>query len=265
MHPLITSLGRDRWATRSPDGTKIAFTSDRSGTWQIWLAGQDGSAPKQIAHLDGSLTGGISWAPDSRHGVFDGRTSGHSAIYLMDTATGVSTRLLPNNSAEDRLPCWSPDGRQIYFSSDKDGSVALYRMATDSRQTTLVAHDGFRAQPTQDGRWIYYATMFEALWRVPAEGGVPTLLPSNLQTFSSSTWTVVGNNLLVLKKGRDPNTLELLEADPALHIRSVGTISLAPQTAVLGIQSSENGHELFIDVRTQLTSEIVLRKRLAPK
>jgi Tol biopolymer transport system component len=265
MRPLISSLGRDRWAARSPDGMKIAFTSDRSGTWQIWLTGQDGSAPKQVTHLGGSLLGGASWAPDSRHLVFDGRPSGHSAIYLLDTATGVSTRLLPDSSAEDRLPIWSPDGRQIYFSSDKDGSVGLYRMAMDSRQITLVAHDGYRAQPTQDGRWIYYATMFDVLWRVPADGGVPTQLPSNLQTYSSSSWAVVGNNLVVLKKGRDPNMLELLEANPALHVHLVGTIALAPQTAVLSVQSSETGRELFLDVRTQLTSEIVLRKRLASK
>jgi Tol biopolymer transport system component len=262
MHPLITSLGRNRWASRSPDGMKIAFTSDRSGTWQIWLAGPDGRAPKQVSQLDGSLTGGINWAPDSKHGVFDGRASGHSAIYLMDIATGVSTRLLPDSLSEDVLPYWSPDGQEIYFSSNKDGSVALYRMAVNSRQVTLVARDGFRAIPTQDGHWIYYSTRSNVLWRVPAEGGTPTELPPSLQTYSSSTWTVVGNNLLILKRDvDDPTILRLLDVDPQLRVHSTGVITLAPQTAVISVQNSATEGEIFLDVQTQMTSEIVLRRR----
>jgi Tol biopolymer transport system component len=265
MHTLISSLGRDRWATRSPDGKKIAFVSDRSGTWQIWLAEPNGSSPKQVTHLQGSLLGSISWAPDSRHLAFDGRPAGHSAIYLLDIETGIWTRLLSDGSAEDRIPCWSPDGKQLYFSSDKDGSVALYRLAMDTRQISLVAHDGFRAQPSEDGHWIYYSTMFGVLWRVPADGGTPTQLPPNLQTYSSTTWTVVGNDLLVLRRGTTPDSLDLLEADLALHVQSIGSIALAPQTEVLSVQSLGFGRELSMDLRSQMTSEIVLRKRLAPK
>jgi Tol biopolymer transport system component len=244
---------------------KVAFASDRSGIWQIWVAGPDGSAPKQVTHLEGSLLGSPNWAPDSRHLVFDGRPSGHSAIYQLDVATGIVTPLLSDGSAEERNPFWSADGKQLYFSSDKDGAVALYRMTVASRQISLVAHDGFRAQSTADGHWIYYATMFDMLWRVPADGGVPTQLPSNLQTYSSSTWTVVGNKLLILKKGSASNTLDLVEADPALRVHSVGTIMLAPQTEVLNVHSSESGHELLVDLRSQKTSDIVLRKRVAAK
>jgi len=265
MRPLITSLGRDRWATRSPDGMKIAFTSDRSGTWQIWLAERDGNVPKQLSHLDGSLTGGINWAPDSEHGVFDGRSSGHSAIYLIDTASGDFTPLLPPSSAEYVMPYWSADGREIYFSSNKDGSVALYRMAVESRQVTLVADDGFRALPTEDGRWIYYATMSNVLWRVPTSGGVPTQLPPTLQTYSTSTWTVVGNDLLVLKKSASSDAIELVKADSSLQAHSIGTIKLAPQTTVLSVQSSKSRRDILMDVRTQMTSGIVLRKDLAEK
>jgi Tol biopolymer transport system component len=260
MRPLISSLGRDSSAARSPDGMKIAFVSDRSGTWQIWLAGADGSAPKQVTHLEGSLLGSPNWAPDSRHLVFDGRPSGHSAIYQLDVVTGIATPLLSDGLAEERVPSLSPDGTQLYFSSDKEGSVALYRMVMGSRQISLVAHDGFRAQPTEDGHWIYYATMFDVLWRVPATGGVPTQLPSNLQTYSSSSWTVVGNDLLVLKKGGAPNTLDLLEVDPALHARLVGTTELPPQTEVQSVQSSKSGRELLLDLRSQVTSDIVIRK-----
>lgn len=265
LHPVVRSLGKDRWAARSIDGTKIAFVSNRSGLWQIWLANSDGGSPKQMTHLQGSILGGITWSSDNRHLAFDARPSGHSAIYLLDTSTGVSTAFSPNGSAEERLPCFSPDGKQLYFSSDRDGSVALYRMALNSHQVSLVAPDGFRAQPSQDGRWIYYATMYDALWRVPSNGGTPTPLPSSLQTYSASSWTVVGNDLVILRKGATPGTIDLIEAGSSLIPKPAGSIFLPPQSEVLSVRSSGAGHELLLDLQEQMTSDIVLRKDVGTK
>ncbi len=265
LHPVVRSLGKDRWAARSIDGTKIAFVSNRSGLWQIWLANSDGDSPKQMTHLQGSILGGITWSSDNRHLAFDARPSGHSAIYLLDTFTGVSTAFSPNGSAEERLPCFSPDGKQLYFSSDRDGSVALYRMALNSHQVSLVAPDGFRAQPSQDGRWIYYATMYDALWRVPSNGGTPTPLPASLQTYSASSWTVVGNDLVILRKGTTPGTIDLIEAGSSLIPKPAGSIFLPPQSEVLSVRSSGAGQELLLDLQEQLTSDIVLRKDVGTK
>ena len=50
-----------------------------------------------------------------------------------------------------------------------------------------------------------------------------------------------------------------------LLIRSVGTITLAPQTEVLSVPNSGPGHELLVDLRSQMTSDIVLRKRVTTK
>lgn len=263
--PLVKSLGRDRWAARSIDGTKIAFVSDRSGSWQIWLANADGGSPRQVTHLLGSIVGGITWSSDNRHLAFDARPSGHSALYLLDTTTGISTAFSSSGSAEERLPCFSPDGKQLYFSSDRNGSVALYRMALTSHEVSLVAPDGFRAQPSQDGRWIYYATMYYALWRVPADGATPTLLPASLQAYSSSSWTVVGNMLIVLKRGSTSEMVNIIQADESLTPKLLGSISLPPQSEVLSVRSSGLGREMLLDLQEQLTSDIVLRKRLGSK
>ena len=262
LQPLVKSLGRDRWAVRSPDDTKIAFASDRSGTWQIWLANAQGGSANQLTHLQSSMLGSIAWSPDNRHLVFDGRPSGHSAIYSLDTTTGVSNLLLPNGAAEERMPYFSPDGKQLYFSSDKDGSVALYRLAMDSGQISLLAHDGFRAQASQDGKWVYFSTMFETLWRVSAHGGIPTQLPPALQTYSSATWTVVGNDPVILRKPNAPGTINVVEADSSLRPKSSWAITLPSQTEVLSVRSSGTGRELLLDLQEQMTSDIVLRKKL---
>jgi WD40 repeat protein len=77
--PLLTRTAQTR-SRYSPDGSKIAFVSDRSGTMQIWSASRDGSNLAQIAHLPDSWVGGLAWSPDSAFIAFDWRPQGHSSI-----------------------------------------------------------------------------------------------------------------------------------------------------------------------------------------
>jgi Tol biopolymer transport system component len=259
MRTIVSSLGRNREASLSPDGKRLLFTSDRSGSWQIWQSAPDGTAARQLTHLRGSLVGSVNWSPDNRHVVFDARPEGHSAIFLLDVDTGES-KALSNGSAEERTPSWSPDGKQVYFSSDRDGSVSLYQLDIASGATSLLARNGFRAQATADGHWIYFSTLYAVLWRLPQGGGAPVLLPDTLQPYSSANWTVSGNDLLVLRKSTTDNSFELWKADPQLKIRRAGKIEAAYNSDVLGISSSPNSRSLLISTRDGIASDIVLRK-----
>ena len=62
---LTGSTGNSRWPTWSPDGTKIAFASDRSGSWQIYVMNADGSGVTPITTTAG---GNIqpAWSPDGQ-------------------------------------------------------------------------------------------------------------------------------------------------------------------------------------------------------
>ena len=55
----------------SPDGSRIAFVSDRSGTEEIWSADVDGSNVVRHTHFSGPLPSSPSWSPDGRSLVFD--------------------------------------------------------------------------------------------------------------------------------------------------------------------------------------------------
>ncbi len=261
LRTIVSSLGRNREASLSPDGKRLLFTSDRSGSWQIWQSAPDGTTARQLTHLRGSLVGSLNWSPDNRHVVFDARPEGHSAIFLLDVDTGDS-KALSNGSAEERTPSWSPDGRQVYFSSDRDGSVSLYQMDVASGTTSLLARNGFRAQATADGNWIYFSTLYAVLWRLPRGGGVPVLLPSTLQPYSSANWTVSGNDLLVLRKSTNDNSFELWKADPQLKIQRAGEIEATYNSDVLGISSSSNSRSLLISTRDSIASDIVLRNSI---
>jgi Tol biopolymer transport system component len=258
LRPLIVSLGRNRGASLSPDGKRLLFISDRSGSWQIWLSTPDGTQMRQVTHLQDCYPGSISWSPDNRHVVYDGRPAGHSSIFLLDVDTGVSTTL-SHGAAEERTPSWSADGKMVYFSSDRDGSVALYRMDMASGETSLVTDNGFRAKPTSDGKWIYFSTLYGILWRMPQAGGEPARLPNALQPSSALNWTVVGNRLLTLRKSSASGSPELWEShDSHIPVR-MGTVMTLPDREVFSISTSSDGLTLLVETRYQSTSDIVLR------
>jgi Tol biopolymer transport system component len=264
LKPLIASLGQNRGASLSPDGKRLLFISDRSGSWQIWLSTPDGTQLRQLTNLNDCYPGSINWSSDNRHVVYDGRPTGHASIFLLDVETGLSTKL-SHGTSEERTPSWSADGKSVYFSSDRDGSVALYRMNLASGETALVTNNGFLAKATSDGKWIYFCTLYGALWRMQLAGGEPARLPDALQPTSALTWTVMGNHLLTLRKMSNSEDSQLVEANDNLLPVRLNTLVTLPDHKVSSVSASSNGQTLLVETRYESTSDIVLRTSVAPK
>ncbi len=117
---LISSTRQQAAPSFSPDGTHIAFQSDRSGSWEIWTCDRDGSNAMQLTHFGGSLTGTPRWSPDGKQIVFDSRAHGVSQVYVV-SADGGTPRQLSNDAAGGEVPSFSRDGRWIYYSSNRQG------------------------------------------------------------------------------------------------------------------------------------------------
>lgn len=172
---LIASTRQEDNPQYSPDGLRIAFSSNRSGNGEIWVCNGDGSNPVQLTSLETS-SGTPRWFPDGRRIVFDSQKDGQAEIYVIDTETRVPRRLTSDPS-DDATPSVSHDGKWIYFSSRRTGRWEIWRLPAEGGQAVQVTHEG-GAIPFEslDGKKVYYQKKMGAsdVWQVPVVGGEET-------------------------------------------------------------------------------------------
>jgi serine/threonine protein kinase len=174
-HRLISSSENDTAPTYSPDGRRIAFQSNRSGTPNIWVCDADGTHAVQLTYFK-THSGSPYWSPDSRRIAFDSRESGDVDIYVVDADGGVPRRLTREPS-EDVLPSFSRDGRFVYFSSDRGGGREIWRMPAEGGPAVQVTRGGgLYGEESWDGQHFYFIRVLgdPVVWRVPVSGGAPT-------------------------------------------------------------------------------------------
>lgn len=140
---LTSNLVLDSFAHVSPSGDRIAFTSLRSGDFNVHTMAIDGSEVRQVTTAPGEDAHG-SWSPDGTGIVFHSRRLGHTPaleIYRKSAdGSGSATRLTNdggNNLVEsnnfDAFPVWSPDGTRVVWSrTTNDGSsIDTFTMDAD--------------------------------------------------------------------------------------------------------------------------------------
>jgi Tol biopolymer transport system component len=170
---FIASTHADMEPQFSPDGTKIAFTSSRSGGDEIWVCDREGHNPVQLTAFGGSPLGSPRWSPDSQWIAFDSPKAGNSDIYLISSERGPPRRLT-SGPANHTRPSWSRDGRWIYFGSDRNRNWQQIWKAP-SRGGAAVQVRGAKGEEafeSSDGKFVYYAkSNAPGMWKVPVEGG----------------------------------------------------------------------------------------------
>jgi tricorn protease len=176
----------------SPDGKSIAYFSDASGEYQLYVRDQDGLQPPKVIDLgpDASFFYAPHWSPDSKRIAF---TDKHLRIWYVDLAGGkpvkVDTGLRGGFDAPIELG-WSPDSQWIAYSRDLESqmhAIFVYSLATHtSKQITDGMSNAAHPVFDRNGNTLYFTASTN---NGPSDAGID--LSSLDRATTSSVYVVV--------------------------------------------------------------------------
>lgn len=247
---FISSTRGEADARYSPDGKKIAFASNRSGSMEIWVCDADGSNARQLTHFGRGHAVDARWSPDSGHLAFDSNIEGHPEVYVVDAGGGNPRRLTFSSGSEN--PSWSKDGRWIYFNSMKR---AIQKVPAEGGPVELVRSNapGFAPVESADGGSFFVtgAGSDVCLWRVPVEGGAPTQVLASIVHYDAK------EDGIYFIRTPDPATSYILrfldfatgrtKTVAELGTQPCGTFSISPDRRwALYSQVNQSGSDLML-------------------
>ncbi len=202
---LITSTRQQAAASFSPDGSRIAFQSDRSGNWEIWTCDRDGSNAVQLTHFGGAPTGTPRWAPDGKQIAFDSDANGGSQVYVV-SANGGEPRQLTNGPESGEVPSWSRDEKWIYYSTSHNSSPNIWKLPVGGgAPQPVVSNSGIYAVESLDRKYLYYSRSSHdsTIWRIPIGGGPEEQVPGAPKPFEPSHWSLVASGIYIVDGNGD--------------------------------------------------------------
>ena len=204
----------------SPDGSRIAFTSDRAGGDNIWTMDVDGENKEQVTKESFRLLNNPTWSPDgqfiaARKHFTTSRSLGVGEIWLYHTSGGSGVQLVkkPSDSHQKELgePMFSPDGQYIYYSQNitpgpifeyaQDSNTELFQIKRYDMETGEIdtsaggAGGAVRPAPSPDGKYLAYVKRVRAdsrLFIKNLESGEERMIFDHLDQDMQETWGVQG-------------------------------------------------------------------------
>lgn len=121
----VTRLTSGEWDDESPsvspDGNLIAFSSNRTGSWDIFLLDLNSNSIKQLTNST-AFEGRISWSPDGTYIVFDCFQNEFFDLVIQSVFDPSEKPIqLTDGTSNSFQPDWSPDGSELAFVTDRSG------------------------------------------------------------------------------------------------------------------------------------------------
>jgi len=207
----------------SPDGSQIAFITDRAGGDNLWLMNTDGSEPTAVSSESENLVHSPNWSPDGdylvvKKGFTGTRSIPGGSLWLYHRGGGGGLEMIERSHGEQTQKsvdeaAFSVDGRYVYFSQDttsgrvwqynKDSTGQIFVIQRLDRETgevdTVVSGAGgaIRPTPSPDGRYLAFVKrlpgLTSALYLQDLESGKEWAIYDDLDRDLQEVFGIQGN------------------------------------------------------------------------
>ncbi|HKP85666.1 MAG TPA: PDZ domain-containing protein, partial [Blastocatellia bacterium] len=153
-----TSGGRELFPAWSPDGKWVAYFSDRTGEYELYIRAQDGSGEEKRITTDGqAFRSGPAWSPDSTKILFAEKTF---KLFYVDINGGKPVMVDQSNVFAINSYDWSPDSKWVAYAKPGDnGFPAIHLYSLDQQKTFPVSNGmtpDFSPVFDQNGKYLYF-------------------------------------------------------------------------------------------------------------
>ena len=159
--PFSSSARADLDPAFSPDGSRVAFVSERAGTRDLWISNSDGTAARRLATIAPYAAGRPCWSPDGTRLAFHGR-----GIQVIRAAGGTPRRI----TEEGETPSWSADGQWIYYIATRDARFHGWKVRAEGGTPVRVLQNEASAVHEGPKGEVYFATSRGGIWRARRGG-----------------------------------------------------------------------------------------------
>ena len=213
---ITNETGFSEWPSWSPDGTLFAYSSNRSGNYEIHVRRADGSEDVNITDHDADDVQ-PAVAPNGRSIAFVSTRSSRSGLQKIGTFIGFDTRTYGGDiwvapvlggqarrvATNGNFPAWHPSGRSLLYLSGRENQRTILEVPADGGPFTEIlsasatAWEITRIAFAPNARWITFETADREVFAMPAGGGRPV----SLFRGSSHVWDPSGERIYYLTQG----------------------------------------------------------------
>lgn len=256
---LVTSMrGENAGQQLSPDGSKMAFQSDRSGSLEVWVSEPSGQNAIQLTAM--GAAGTPRWSPNGKEIAFDvglGRDWREPRALFLVNPAGGSPKPLVQDQFSNGVPSWSHDGNWVYFASNRSGDWQVWKIwKWGGSPVQVTKQGGFAAAESPDGQYLYYAKhRYEApeLWRVPVGGGDEMPVYPGVHPLDWAAWTVLNSGIVFVEGANDAYTVSFYDFS-APGVKHIASLDKPP----FWVTATRDGKSLIFDQPGQEESHVML-------
>ena len=263
----ISSTRTESMPQLSPDGRRVAFSSDRSGNWEIWVADTSGANAQTVTSM-GEVAGYPHWSPNGERLVFHSNLEGQWDVYTVPAAGGKPQNLTSHRAADD-FPSFSRDGKWVYFSSSRQGEQhqSVWKVSSSGGDPIAVTKGaGYCPQESPDGAWLYFVESIDrpgTLWRQSASGSTPEKV---LEGVYLGNFAVLDRGIYFVDRPTDEGSshyVDLPAGETRLRYfdfasRRITTVARNIGTVDLPITASSDGRLIFYSRLDALINDLML-------